>query len=377
MRPLACDAPKLKHHRAEQGASMPQEDRRDDPATPRRSLLRGAALGALAAPWVADRARASGTLSVVLNQGLLARLWIDELHPIFERETGARVNAQQSVTANMLAMLRTQRDNPPDLMQFSEAGVFLAARDGLLRAHNPANIPNWATLRPQFRLADNYSAGVIDAVHTLYFNTNAQRTEPASWAMMWEPAQRRRIAIPPIGWNSGVRMVTTAAQIATGLPFERAQYDLEAGMRHLARLRENGAVAYTGAPQAIQMLQSGQVPLVPFYGIFINPVVEQGAPIRPATRLAEGIHGEIVGLNMPVNTRNRELAERYVNLSLSREFQARVDAVLRARSAHAEVQPSERTLELLGPPENILYADWRFLSENRARLTDMWNNVFG
>jgi hypothetical protein len=133
----------------------------------RRTALRAGLATALAMPWVTSRAQSAGTINVVLNQGLLARLWIDELHPVFERETGARINVQQSVMANMLAMLRTQRDNPPDLMQFSEAGVFQAARDGLLRQHNPANIPNWATLRPQFRLADNYSAGVIDAVHTL------------------------------------------------------------------------------------------------------------------------------------------------------------------------------------------------------------------
>jgi len=41
------------------------------------------------------------------------------------------------------------------------------------------------------------------------------------------------------------------------------------------------------------------------------------------------------------------------------------------------VNPSPRTMELLGPPDNILYADWRFLSEQRGRLTDAWNNVFG
>jgi putative spermidine/putrescine transport system substrate-binding protein len=343
----------------------------------RRTALRAGGIALLAAPFVSNRAHASGTLTVVLNQGLLARLWIDELHPVFERETGARLNVQQSVTANMLAMLRTQRDNPPDLMQFSEAGVFAAAAAGLLRQHNPANIPNWSSLRDAFRLADNYSAGVVDATHTIYYNTNAQPSAPTSWAQMWEPSSRRRIAIPPIGWNSGVRMVTTAAQIATGKPFREAQYDLDAGMRHLARLRENGVIAYTGAPQAIQMLQSGQVPIVPFYGIFINPIVEQGAPIRPAVPLAEGIHGEIVGMNMPVNVRNVELAERYVNMSLSREFQSKIDSVLRARAAHRDVQSSPRTQEFLGPPDRIDYADWRFLSENRTRLTDMWNNVFG
>lgn len=342
----------------------------------RRTVLAASALS-LSAPWVASRAQSGGTLTVVLNQGLLARLWIDELHPAFERETGARINVQQSVTANMLAMLRTQRDNPPDLMQFSEAGVFAAAQAGLLRPHNPANIPNWAFLRDAFRLADNYSAGVIDAVHTLYYHTRAQTTQPNAWAQLWDPAARRRVAIPPITWNSGVRMVTTAAQIATGKPFAEAQRDLDAGIRHLARLKENGAIAYTGAPQAIQMLQSGQIPLVPFYGIFINPIIEQGAPIRPAVPLAEGIHGEIVGLNMPVNARNVELAERYVNMSLSREFQSKIDSVLHSRAAHRDVNPSPRTLELLGPPDNILYADWRFLSEQRGRLTDAWNNVFG
>jgi putative spermidine/putrescine transport system substrate-binding protein len=345
----------------------------------RRQVLKlaGVAGVGLAAPWVTTTARAAGTLNVVLNQGLLAKLWIDELNPVFERETGATLNVQQSVTANMLAMLKTQKDNPPDLMQFSEAGVFLAAKEGLLRAHNPRNIPNFAQLRPQFQLADNFSAGVIDAVNTLHFNTQQQKSAPEAWAAMWDPANKGRIAIPPIGWNNGVRMVTTAAQVGTGKPFKEAQYDLEGGIRALAKLKENGAIAYTSAPQAIQMLQSGQVPLVPFYGIFINPVIEKGAPILPATGLKEGIHGEIVGLNMPVNARNVELAEKYVNLSLSKSFQQKIDTVLRARAAHSEVEPSARTIELLGPPDNILYADWKFLSENRPRLTDMWNNVFG
>jgi spermidine/putrescine-binding protein len=88
----------------------------------RRALMRGAAstgLAALATPWVTTAARAAGTLNVVLNQGSLANLWIEELHPMFEAETGATVNVQQSVTANMLAMLKTQKDAPPDLMQFS------------------------------------------------------------------------------------------------------------------------------------------------------------------------------------------------------------------------------------------------------------------
>jgi putative spermidine/putrescine transport system substrate-binding protein len=347
----------------------------------RRDFLKAAGSAAVlaggAAPWVTTRAQSAGTLNVVLNQGLLAKLWIDELHPQFEKETGAKINVQQSVTANMLAMLRTQKDSPPDLMQFSEAGVFLAADEGLLRAHEPKNIPNFANLRPAFRLADNYSAGVIDAVNTIYYNTAQQKAAPKAWAEMWQPANKGRIAIPPIAWNSGVRMVTSASQVASGKPMKEAQYDLEGGVRHLAKLKEQGVLVFTGAPQAIQMLQSGSPPLVPFYGLFINPIVDQGAPIAPATQLAEGKHGEIVGLNMPARAKNVELAERYVNLSLSKPFQEKVDSVLRALSAHKDVNPSPRTRELLGPPENITYADWKFLAKNRAKLTEMWNSVFG
>ncbi len=335
------------------------------------------AAGTIAAPWVTSKAQAAGELTVILNQGLLAKLWIDHLNPVFEKQTGAKLNIQQSVTANMLAMLKTQKDNPPDLMQFSEAGVFLAVKEGLLRQHATKNIPNFASLRDEFKLADNYSAGVVDAVHTLYYNTNQQKSRPTSWAEMWDAKNKGRTAIPPITWNSGVRMVTTAAQIATGKPFKEAQYDLEAGIRHLAKLKENGGVAYTSAPQAIQMLQSGQVPLVAFYGLFINPLIDGGAPIAPATNLKEGKHGEIVGLNMPAKAKNVELAEIYVNLSLSKEFQEKIDSVLRSRAGRKDVNPSARTAELLGPPENILYADWKFLSEQRPKLTDMWNNVFG
>lgn len=344
----------------------------------RRDVLKagGAALIAGGAPWVTNSARAAGTINVVLNQGLFAKLWIEELHPVFEKETGAKVNVQQSVTANMLAMLRTQADNPPDLLQFSEAGVFLAAEQGLLRQHNIKNIPNFATIRPDFKLADNYSAGVVDAMHTLYYNSKQMSAAPKSWADMWAAPAKGKIALPPIGWNSGVRMITTAAQIATGKPLKDAQYDLEAGVRHLAKLKDQGVIVYNAAPQAIQMVQSGQTPLVPFYGIFINPVIEQGAPIAPALTLAEGKHGEIVGLNMPTKAKNVELAERYVNLSLSKAFSEKIDQVLRAVAPHRDVAPSQRTRELLGPADNVTYADWKFLSKNRPKLTEMWNSVF-
>ncbi|HKS61747.1 MAG TPA: extracellular solute-binding protein [Xanthobacteraceae bacterium] len=332
---------------------------------------------ALAAPWVTTKARAAGELTVILNQGLLAKLWIEELNPLFEKQTGAKLAVQQSVTGAMLGMLKTQKDNPPDLMQFSEAGVLLARAEGLLKPHDPGKIPNFANLRPEFNFADNFSAGCIDAMNTLHYNTKSIAAAPTAWAVMWDPANKGKIAIPPISWNSGVRMVTTAAQVATGKPFKEAQYDLDAGLAHLAKLKDNGVVVYTGAPQAIQMLQSGQVPLVPFYGSFINPVIAGGAPIAPAASMKEGKHGEIVGLNMPLNAKNIELAQVYVNLSLTKEFQSKIDSVLKARCGHKEVSPSAETLKLIGPPENTDYADWTFLSRERPKLTAKWNEIFG
>ncbi|WP_108659224.1 extracellular solute-binding protein [Acuticoccus kandeliae] len=360
--------------------SPPTRSAKPSAAPTRRRVLKGAAATAaagLAAPWVTTAARAAGELTVVLNQGLPAKLWIDEVNPIFEKETGAKLNVQQSVTSNMLAMLETQKDNPPDLLQFSEAGVFLARDQGLLRQHNVKNIPNFANLIPAFDMADGYSAGGFDAYHTLHYNTQRIKEAPTSWQALWDPAYSGRIAIPPITWNNGVRMVTTAAQIATGKPFAEAQYELAAGLEYLAKLKDNGVVVYTGAPQAIQMVQSGQIPLVPFYGPFINPVIDEGAPVAPATALEEGAHGEIVGLNMALNAPNVELAEVYVNISLSKEFEEKIDSVLKTRCGHKDVTPSAETAARIGDPDKTLYADWGFLSRERKALTDAWNEHFG
>lgn len=347
--------------------------------TRRKFAKRAAAASvvALAAPWVANRAHAAGALDLILNQGLLAKLWIDHLHPEFEKMTGAKINLKQSVTSRMLVTLRTQKASPPDLLQFSEAGVFLAKEQGLLRQHNRKNIPNFATIRPEFNLADYHSAGVVDAVHTLFYNTTQIKSAPGAWADLWDPKNKGRIMIPPVTWNSGVRMVTSAAQIATGKPLKEAQYEWEAGIKKLAELKKNDVVVYNGAPQAIQSLQSGAIPIVAFYGIFINPLIDKGAKIAPATAVAEGKHGEIVGLNMAKNAKNVELAEVYVNLSLSKEFQSKVDSVLRAPSAHKGVPMSKRTLELNGRADNIGYADWAFLSKNRSKITEKWNEIFG
>ncbi len=342
-----------------------------------KTTTAAAAVTTLSMPWVTTAARAAGEINVVLNQGLLAKLWIDHLHPKFIKETGAKINIQQSVTSKMLVMLKTQKGNPPDLMMFSEAGVHKAKKEGLTRRHNRKNIPNFATIRPAFNLADDQSAGVIDAMHTLFYNTKRIKAAPTAWADLWDSKNKGLIAIPPVTWNSGVRIVTSAAQVATGKPLKEAQYLWEAGIEQLAKLKENGVVVYTGPPQAIQMLQSGQVPIVPFYGLFINPLIDKGAPIGVATHLKEGKHGEIVGLNMPINTPNVELVERYVDMSLSKEFQQKVDSVLHSRSAHKDVDTSPRTKELLGPADNITYADWDFLSANRAKITEKWNEIFG
>ena len=87
--------------------------------------------------------------------------------------------------------------------------------------------------------------------------------------------------------------------------------------------------------------------------------------------------GEIVGLNMPVNARNVELANAYINMSLDKGFQSKIDSVLRSRSARVDVDPSPETLKLIGPADNTTYADWAFLSKNRPKITEMWNEVFG
>ena len=345
----------------------------------RRTLLKTSLAGAfvISSPWMTSRARAAGQLTVVLNQGLLAKLWIDELNPRFEKETGAKLNIQQSVTGAMLAMLKTQKDNPPDLMQFSEAGVFQARDQGLLKQYKISEIPNWKFLRKEFNMADDYSAGMIDAMNTIFYNTNVIKAPPTSWAELWNIKNKGKIAIPPATWNSGIRMVVTASQIATGLPIEKAQYDFESGIKQLAKLKQNGAIVFNDAPQALQMMQSGQVPLVSFYVPFAAGLVAKGAPIFPASNLKEGKQGEIVGLNMPVNAQNVELAQAYVNMSLEKDFQSKIDSVLRARCGHIDVNPSPETLKLIGDPSNTTYVDWAFLSKNRPKITEMWNEIFG
>jgi hypothetical protein len=64
-------------------------------------------------------------------------------------------------------------------------------------------------------------------------------------------------------------------------------------------------------------------------------------------------------------------------MSLSKEFQMKVDSILHASAAHKGVDATPRTKELLGPADNTTYADWDFLSTNRAKITEKWNDVFG
>eukprot|EP01031_Cornospumella_fuschlensis_P045315 gene45315-55439_t len=84
-------------------------------------------------------------------------------------------------------------------------------------------------------------------------------TAPTTWASLWDAKYASKIIIPSLQNTEGVWMLLAAAHLETGKPYKEAQYDIDAAFRKLKSLKPNLLNVYTNAPQAINLLEQGDL----------------------------------------------------------------------------------------------------------------------
>lgn len=355
----------------------------------RRSFLKGAA-GAAAGVSAMSHALAqasTGNAGFYVNRNQDAgevntftwyENWLDEILPMFEEETGIKVNRLGAYSRNDEWWARLQAGEEFDFFLPSADWAERALKADMLLPLDLDLIPNTENLSPDFQELESltkdgkqYAQGFAREIYSLAWNTGVISEAPTSWGITWEEEYSGRITLYD---QANARVGTTALYLGQD-PFAPDDWDA---------IRESMQEQHQLITKYWKDYQTGME-------MFINEEVDLGQISDGRVRMANGLgaslaytvpeEGALVALDtlaIPANATNVENAHKLIDFIQRPEIAAMQMTIMGYDSvnqaAHESLDPEVE--ETFAIPEG---ADLRVLRDLdpqvRTQMEELWTEV--
>lgn len=236
----------------------------------------------------------------------------------FEAETGVNVIIDHGVTNESIAKIRAQKDAPQiDLFMMDGVGVYTTAPQGLLEKLDLSKIPNAKDVDPNFVLMDGMGIGVFTYWTSIIYNSNHFKEPPKSYEVLWDPAFKGKVAVPPSSDQGAMQLIVAAALLAGG-----NQQNPDPGFKKLAELKPNIHSFTTDYSIEAELMRQGEILLMFDGEMAVKDYIDKGYPIRLSFEPKEGIFitPDVISL-VKGHPGQTEIAEAFINRALSIEAQ--------------------------------------------------------
>jgi putative spermidine/putrescine transport system substrate-binding protein len=149
----------------------------------------------------------------------------------------------------------------------------------------------------------------------LTYNPDTIKTPPTSWADLWKPEWKGKLAIPDISGTSGQQFLMAAARLNGG-----SVENIDPGFEAIKKLKPNIQMMYTQPDQIIPLFERGDIALAVWYTDRTGAAALKGVPVAAAYP-SEGAIGIVPTVSVPKGSQKRELAQKYIAVLLAPEGQ--------------------------------------------------------
>jgi spermidine/putrescine-binding protein len=234
----------------------------------------------------------------------------------FEKATGASVKYVLGSSVQTAAKLRAAGARAEIDVAYMDSQIVKQAKgEGLLQALEPAKIAHWNDVYDVGRDKDGYWVSMMFAGTIIAYNPKVLATPPTSWADLWKPEFKGKLAIPDISGTSGQQFLMAAARINGG-----SLDNIDPGFEAIKKLKPNVQMMYTQPDQLIPLFERGDIAVAVWYTDRTGAAAAKGVPVA-AVYPREGAIGIVPTVSVPKASPKRELAQRYIATLLSPEGQ--------------------------------------------------------
>jgi putative spermidine/putrescine transport system substrate-binding protein len=234
----------------------------------------------------------------------------------FEKATGASVKYVLGSSVQTAAKMRAAGSRAEFDVAYMDSQIVKQAKaEGLLQPLEPAKIAHWGDLYEASRDKDGYWVSMMFAGTIITYNTNLVKSPPTSWADLWDPSFKGKLAIPDISGTSGQQFLMAAARLNGG-----SIENIDPGFEAIKKLKPNVQMMYTQPDQIIPLFERGDIAVAVWYTDRTGAAAAKGVPVAAAYP-KEGAIGIVPTVSVPKASQKHDLAQKYIGTLLSPEGQ--------------------------------------------------------
>ena len=295
----------------------------------------------------------------------------------FQELNGATIVADGASNAVRVTKITEAADGEYDVVIIGDMFVKQLMAAGKIDTLDSSKLTNLAGIYDNAKapLGEGYGPAYTFNRLGIVYDPATCPVEITSFADLWNPELADSVAIPAITNTSGPLFYYG---VAKAFDLEPGKDD-EAIFAKLAELKANVKSTYTSANNTITMLNQGEVSVAVLLD-YSYTTAKSANPDYVWVNPAEGMYGGFNMLNIVAGSKNKELAEAFIDFYLSYDVQYAeamdgVDSPVRTDIVLDEEHAMNFTY---GDMVNqLILPDWDFVTENLASWTEQWNTTFG
>jgi putative spermidine/putrescine transport system substrate-binding protein len=291
------------------------------------------------------------------------------LIPEFTEITGADVELVLGGSSDRYARIYAEVDAPTmDVVYLSISQTQQASKDAVILPPNPAGVPEFNNLYPQAQEYGGYGVSFMSI--GLMVNTEYVTEMPTSWLDLWKPEYKGKVAPFVFPGTQGTAFLVMAARVHGG-----GETNIDPGFEALKELKPFPMIL-SGIDETNLAFEQGDVWFAPQIRGYVESYKSQGGKVEFVTP-EEGTPLAMNAASIPINSKNVDLAEVWINLHLSQAVQEAYAKVLFYAPTNKTVVLDADLAAIMPYGEDqvakLLMLDNLTISTNQSEWVDRWN----
>jgi putative spermidine/putrescine transport system substrate-binding protein len=339
------------------------------PKLTRRRMLTGSATLSLGLGIAGASEAQTKTLVSTIFGGKFEDEYRKAIVTPFAEKEGIQVTLKYGDASEWLTSALVNRDHPEiDLLWLAYPQSVQAIADDLCKELTVEEIPNLKDVEPAWY--DGFKrcgVGLDYASFGIGYRTDLVKAAPTSWADLWNPEYRGKIALPDITASGGYETLVMSAVAHGG-----SETNIEPGFTALKTLRPSVRKFYKSNPEATQLLQRGEVAVAAWFDGRTWGLADTGVK---ATWIVpkEGAPAAMVSYHIPTNTRDPALCQRFINFAVSRQAQEAFCNAMQYGPVNRTAVLTGKAKERVPPLSSLKIIDWFAVLPHLGDWQDRWN----
>jgi putative spermidine/putrescine transport system substrate-binding protein len=274
-----------------------------------------------------------------------------------------------------LNKLIAEKANPQaDVSYLDDSDMPIARASGVVEEYDPDKVPNAKFVHPKGKLFGRLGIAMEFGRMGIAYRTDKIH-RPTSWRDLWSPDYKGHVGISAPLYTSWIQFLDAAARLNGADVYKNA----DAGFDMLRKLKPNVLTLTQSVAQETQLITSGDIWIQHWYDGRTLQLKRNGVPVDFVTP-KEGAYATITYIAIVKGTKNRDIANDYLNFALTSQAQIAFSEALPYGPTNLEVKLPEdlRTLGVVygrNALDNLIVIDWEKVAPQRSSWIEKFNQI--